>query len=249
MRERREEGALDRRALLAAGATAIVSGVTLVVGAPLDALAAGPPLAGASPAKIDPDAGVTAPEDLMKEHGVLNRCLLVYEEGLRRLAAKEETPPEVFQRTADLVRTFVEEYHERNEETYIFPEFERARKLVDLVTLLRAQHQAGRRVTAEILRLSQPAAYRAAGNRERLAAACRAFIRMYRPHEAREDTVLFPALRTILPPQRVAALGDRMEEDEQKVLGKEGFERSVDRIAALERQLGIYELAQFTPKV
>ena len=102
-------------------------------------------------------------------------------------------------------------------------------------------------MTAEILRLSQPAAYRAAGNRERLAAACRAFIRMYRPHEAREDTVLFPALRTILPPQRVASLGDRMEEDEQKVLGREGFERSVDRVAALERQLGIYELAQFTP--
>src|SRR4051794_15411807 len=60
--------------------------------------------------------GVTAPEDLMKEHGVLNRCLLVYEEGLRRLEAKEDFKPQVFQHTANLIKRFVEEYHEKNEE-------------------------------------------------------------------------------------------------------------------------------------
>ena len=32
----------------------------------------------------------------------------------------------------------------------------------------------------------------------RLRDAIHQFIRMYSPHEAREDTVLFPALRTIL---------------------------------------------------
>src|SRR5438045_3706846 len=77
--------------------------------------------------KIDPDEGVTAPEDLMKEHGVLNRCLLIYEEGMRRLRAGEEVAPEVFNHTAQLIKTFVEDYHERNEEKYIFPEFEHAK--------------------------------------------------------------------------------------------------------------------------
>src|SRR5689334_2446068 len=62
--------------------------------------------------KLDPGAGVTAPEDLMKEHGVLNRCLLIYEEGLRRLREGEEVSPNVFNHTAVLVRRFVEEYHE-----------------------------------------------------------------------------------------------------------------------------------------
>src|SRR6202030_1563580 len=112
-----------------------------------------------------------------------NRCLLIYEEGMRRLHDKEEVTPEVFQHTAELVRTFVEEYHEKNEEKYIFPEFEKAKKLVDLVTTLKTQHLAGRRVTAEILRLSQPSQFRAAANRTQLVAACQAFIRMYRPHE------------------------------------------------------------------
>jgi hypothetical protein len=46
-------------------------------------------------------------------------------------------------------------------------------------------------------------------------------------------------LRTLLAPDKVATLGERMEEDEHKVLGDEGFERYVDQVAALENQLGI----------
>jgi hemerythrin-like domain-containing protein len=227
---------LDRRKVLAAG-------IGLLAAVPAFGAEGKKPAAKA----LDPDEGVTAPEDLMKEHGVLNRCLLIYEEGMRRIQAKQEVPPEVFLHTAELVRTFVEEYHEKNEEKYIFPEFEKARKLVDLVTTLKTQHVAGRRVTAEILRLAQPAAFRVAANRTQLVGACQSFIRMYRPHEAREDTVLFPALRTLLTAQQVAALGDRMEEDEQKVLGHEGFERSVDKVTMIETQLGINDLKQFTP--
>ena len=185
----------------------------------------------------------------MKEHGVLNRCLLVYEEGMRRVGkGTEDVGPEVFNQTAQLIKVFVEDYHERNEEKYIFPEFERAKKLVDLVEVLKVQHQAGRAVTAQILSLSKPESFRSQASRDQLVQACAAFIRMYRPHEAREDTVLFPALRTILKPKQVQDLGDRMEEDEKKVLGDEGFEKSVDQVATLEKQLGIYQLSQFTPK-
>jgi hemerythrin-like domain-containing protein len=201
-----------------------------------------------SPDKIDPDAGVTAPEDLMKEHGVLNRCLLIYEEAIRKLRNKEEVAPEVFNHTAELIRSFVEEYHERNEEKYIFPVFEEHKILVDLVQTLKTQHKAGRDVTARILRLSTADQFRLQDSRTQLMASCQSFIRMYRPHESREDTVLFPALRTLLTPKQVQALGDKMEEDEHKVLGDEGFEKSVDKVASIERTLGIYELGQFTPK-
>jgi len=198
--------------------------------------------------KIDPDTGVTAPEDLMKEHGVLTRCLLVYEEGIRRLRNKETVAPEIFSKTAELIRSFVEEYHERNEEKYIFPVFEEHKNLVELVQTLRTQHKAGREVTARILRLSTPDQFRSQDNRTQMMASCQSFIRMYRPHESREDTILFPALRTLLTPRQVEALGDKMEEDEHKVLGDEGFEKSVDKVASIEKALGIYDLAQFTPK-
>ena len=198
--------------------------------------------------KLDPDQGVTAPEDLMKEHGVLNRCLLIYEEGMKRMQKPQDISPEVFNHTAQLVRKFVEEYHEQNEEKFIFPEFERARKLVDLVETLKIQHRAGREVTAQILSLSESDKFRIKDNQDKLVQSCLSFIRMYRPHESREDTILFPALRTILKPKQVEELGDRMEADEKKVLGDEGFEKSVEQVAAIEKQLGIYDLTQFTPK-
>ncbi len=227
--------AISRRRALAAGLT-------------IGASAVAPAVLAQGAKGVNPDEGVTAPEDLMKEHGVLNRCLLIYEEGMRRFGARQEVPPEVFQHTAQLIRHFVEEYHEKNEENFIFPVFRRAGKLTDLVSTLLTQHKAGRAVTARILQLSQPDRFRLADDRTRLVEACHAFIRMYRPHEAREDTVLFPALRTILTPKQVLDLGDRMEESEHKVLGNEGFEKSVAQVAGIEQQLGINDIRQFTPR-
>jgi hemerythrin-like domain-containing protein len=197
--------------------------------------------------KLDPDAGVTAPEDLMKEHGVLNRCLLIYEEGLRRVRNSEEVSPNVFNHTARLIRKFVEEYHEKNEEKYIFPVFEKHGTLVDLVTTLKTQHKAGRKLTESVILLSAPDAFMKPENRDKVTGAVEAFIRMYRPHESREDTVLFPALRTLLTPKQVEELGERMEGDEHKVLGDEGFEKSVAEVESIEKALGIYDLKQFTP--
>jgi hemerythrin-like domain-containing protein len=192
-----------------------------------------------------PDDEVTPAEDLMREHGILNRILLIYEEGLRRLD-DEGLPPDVYHKPATLVRKFVEDYHEKLEENFIFPEFERRKVLVDLVKVLREQHQVGRKATDVILHHAQPDEFRKGHARNELISACRAFIRMYRPHEAREDTVLFPALRTVIDADRLKELGERFEEQEDRLFGDEGFERTVDEVAAIEKNLGIYDLAQFT---
>jgi len=75
------------------------------------------------------------------------------------------------------------------------------------------------------------------------------FVRMYEPHEAREDTVLFPALRSVVSKHEFAALGEDFEKKEHQLFGEEGFEKMVDRVATIEKSLGIYDLAQFTPKI
>jgi hemerythrin-like domain-containing protein len=191
---------------------------------------------------------VGATEDLMREHGVLNRILLIYEEGLRRLRDKEEVSPDVFHKPAMLVRKFVEDYHEKLEEKFIFPEFEKAKKLTDLVRVLREQHEAGRKVTDVILRGAEKDQFRKEDARNDVTRSCVAFIRMYRPHEAREDTVLFPALHKIVPAKRLKELGEQFEKEEDRLFGEEGFEKTVDQVAAIEKQLGIYDLARFTPK-
>ena len=198
--------------------------------------------------KDQPEEGVSAPEDLMREHGVLNRVLLVYEEGLRRLHANEDVGPEVFTKTATLVRKFVEDYHEKLEENFIFPEFEKRKQLTDLTAVLRKQHQAGRVVTDAVLHVAGGDTFTKDDGRKELVEAVRAFIRMYRPHEAREDTVLFPALHKILTEKEMDALGDQFEKEEDRLFGDEGFDKTVEQVAGIEKQLGIYDLDQFTPK-
>ena len=194
------------------------------------------------------DEDVAPPEDLMREHGVLNRILLIYEEGIRRVEAKQPFPSETVAAAADIIRRFIEQYHEKLEEDHLFPRFEKANKLVDLVATLRRQHQAGRKLTDGILKLTAPAGAPVPGNQQKLLEAMRAFIRMYRPHEAREDTVLFPALRSIVPPKEFSELGEQFEDKEHQLFGKEGFEGVVVQVGKLEQTLGIYDLDQFTPR-
>lgn len=197
--------------------------------------------------KTGDDDDVAPPEDLMREHGLLNRILLIYEEGIRRVDAKQAFPSETIASAADIVRRFVEEYHEKMEEDFLFPRFEKANKLVDLVGVLRRQHQAGRRLTATILKLAS-GRLPANGELETVLGSMRGFIRMYRPHEAREDTVLFPAVRSVVEPKEFEALGQTFEEKERKLFGKDGFEGMVVQVAKLEETLGIDDLGQFTPR-
>ena len=71
---------------------------------------------------------------------------------------------------------------------------------------------------------------------------------MYRPHEAREDTVLFPAFRSVVSGHEYDALGEDFEKKEDELFGQDGFFKVVDQVAQLEKKLGIFELSQFTPK-
>ena len=191
------------------------------------------------------DEGVGPGEDLMREHGVLNRILLIYDEGIRRTQVRGPLPLKALRSAAGIIRRFLEEYHERLEEEHLFPRFERAGKLAELVSVLRAQHLAGRRLTASILELASP--HGAATDAAALADRLGQFVRMYRPHEAREDTVLFPAFRELVSREEYERLGEQFESREDEVLGHRGFERIVDEIAGIERGLGIYDLASFTP--
>jgi hemerythrin-like domain-containing protein len=193
--------------------------------------------------------GVTAPEDLMREHGVLRRVLLIYQETIRRIDANQQVPWAAVASCADIVRRFVEDYHEKLEEDYIFPKFEAAGKLVDLTTTLRAQHKAGRALTDEIKRLSTPGrgAIKYPDSDKKLADALRKFIAMYQVHAAREDTVLFPAIRDVVTPEEFDKMGDQFEDKENELFGERGFEKVVDQVADIEKTLGIYDLNQFTP--
>jgi len=206
-------------------------------------------LSGCGDKDKDEDDGqkVSPPEDLMQEHGLLNRVLLVYDTCKIHLAKKESFPRDALFNAAGIIRTFVEDYHEKQEENYLFPRFQKANQLTDLVQVLLQQHKAGRVLTDQISQLCKIAAPNDTDN-EKLLKVLTDFNNMYRPHEAREDTILFPAFRKIVSKHEYDALGEEFEHNEQKLFGKGGFETMVEKVAGIEKVLGIYELAQFTPK-
>jgi hemerythrin-like domain-containing protein len=189
---------------------------------------------------------VTPTEDLMREHGVLERVLLIYDELRHQLDAHGTFPPALVIRSAEVIRSFIESYHEKLEEEHIFPMFRKKNTMVDLVNVLETQHLAGRGVTNHILALAH-GGLKTGANKRRLALALHQFVRMYAPHEAREDTVLFPAFRQMVTPAEFDALGEEFEKRERQLFGRDGFEGMVRKVAEIEKALGIYDLAQFTP--
>jgi hemerythrin-like domain-containing protein len=189
---------------------------------------------------------VSTNEDLMREHGILKRVLLVYGEIIRRVEAKQDFQPQSLTDAANIIRNFIENYHEKLEEDHLFPRFRKAGKLVDLVDVLYKQHQAGRTVTDRILAAIPK--LKTQDDRKALATDLHAFNRMYAPHEAREDTVLFPELHKIVSSHEYDSLGEQFEKIERQTFHGDGFDIYVDKIAGIEKQLGIYDLAQFTPQ-
>jgi hemerythrin-like domain-containing protein len=195
------------------------------------------------------DEEVSPAEDLMREHGVLKRVLLIYREVMNSIDTNRDFAPDTVMGSAKLIREFVEDYHEKLEEDYLFPRFKKANKLVDLTDVLRQQHQAGRALTDRTMQLATATALKDAGQRATLRNLLYQFVRMYEPHEAREDTVLFPAFRKIVSKHEYDALGEDFEKKENQIFHGDGFEKNVDAVARLEKQLGIYDLAQFTPHI
>ncbi len=204
------------------------------------------PKAGQPGAPAEEEVPVTPPEDLMREHGVLKRILLIYREGIRRLQAGDQAPAQALNAAAGIIRSFIEDYHEHLEEQYVFPKLEQAGKLTDITTVLRTQHQRGRTLTDRMLGATTGAAAPDQPARDALVQDMSAFIRMYEPHEAREDTVVFPALRDVMPAKEFRDLAETFEDEEHRRFGQTGFQGVVDKVVDIEKSLGIYDLSQFT---
>ena len=218
---------------LAAGAAAATAGWALSTS----------PAAPPDPAIIPPD------DDLMREHGVLKRVLLCYREMTARLQAGGPLDAQDLHDAALIIHDYIEGFHEGLEEGYVFPRLARAGQLTGTVTTLLVQHARGRVITQFLLGQATASGVASPGARARLAAAMQAFDRMYEPHEAREDTVVFPAFRQIVPAGELADLGQHFADLEHQQFGTDEFTAMVARVASIEQNLGIYDLAQFTPQV
>jgi hemerythrin-like domain-containing protein len=209
-------------------------------------LAAGSVLAISSGCNKKEEDDIPATEDLMREHGLLNRVLLIYDTCSNNLVNGTDFRFSSLLSAAGIIKNFIENYHEKLEENYLFPRFEKAGQQTDLVKVLKAQHDAGRNITEQLLAFRRT---KAPGKEDstRIVKLLTDFNKMYRPHEAREDTILFPALRKIISGHEFDSLSEEFEKEEHKKFGEKGFESMLANVAGIEKELGIYELSNFTP--
>ena len=200
-------------------------------------------------AKEEKEPEVTATEDLMREHGVIRRALLVYFETITKLRQNPgSVDPAALRQTAQLFRTFGEDYHERMlEEQHIFPLVRKqGGELARYADILISQHARGREITDYILAVTGGAKI-GASHAEPLAKVFEGFVRMYENHAAREDTIIFPAWKKNFSDKQLDEISDEFEDIEHKMFGKDGFEDAEKKISGIEGTFGFSDLSQFTP--
>jgi hemerythrin-like domain-containing protein len=183
----------------------------------------------------------------MAEHGVLKRVLLIYQAAVRLINAGMAPPESAIHDGAEVIHDFIESFHEALEEGYVFPRLREAAKLVGTVDTLLVQHARGRELTQLILAGSTARAMNSTTTRKTVTGAISAFVRMYEPHEAREDTVVFPEFRALLSADELEGLASTFAELQRKQFGPGAFAEVVNHVADIERSLGIYDLNEFTP--
>lgn len=201
----------------------------------------------AAPAPIDEHL-LSPNEDLMQEHGLVGRVILIYKRCIHNIENGIDFDSMHMVNAARIVAHVIHGHHELEEERILFPIVERRRNLGPLVSVLVGQHQAARGLTGTIANVATPKRLRDANQRGVVLNAMREFSSMYEPHGVFEDTIVYPAFRDALTPQEYMKHAKAFAAEERKFNGEDGFERRSVELMGIENALGI-DLANYTEQI
>lgn len=221
---------IDRRKFLSYVPTAAALGGVLV--------------AGSANASGKDSISIGAIETLSRGHGLLGRAMIIYDVIRERLGKGHSIEPESILKTADVFHSYLEEFHEKTEEKYVFASMEKAKLCFDSIQELKVQHGTGFELNKRISSLAKDGKLG-----PELAGYLGDFNSMYRHHMAWEDTVIFPAFDDLEGSKNITSLAAEVAADEKKILGGSGFESFVKQLADVEKRLGIFELSGSTAKL
>ena len=189
-------------------------------------------------------AGLNAIESLMRGHGLLMRAVIIYDVSKDRIFKGQTVDPSLILKTASVFHDYLEEFHEKMEEKYIFASLEKERLHFASIQELKIQHGTGYELTSRITSLTKNGK-----QASELGTLLDDFVKMYRHHAAWEDTVIFPAFDFMEKKSDLSELSATFDLEENKILGHSGFRSFLNQIADVEKQLGIYELSTSTPRL
>jgi hemerythrin-like domain-containing protein len=186
-------------------------------------------------------------EDLTQEHGVLERIILAYETIASRFEHHQGDPDGCLKRTTAMIVKYFQGHHERVEELMIFPALTKANAHPQLTATLVSQHRSGHELTDAISRKMEHGKLSDSLQND-LVPLLRSYTRMFRPHIARENTVVFPSLREVMTPAEYQEFSNKVNALENKMLPA-SLSDILAELVAIETALGIADLSSFTAVV
>jgi hemerythrin-like domain-containing protein len=181
---------------------------------------------------------LTPIEDLTLDHGIIKRIFLILDKVVERVE-EGNFQPAPLKSTLEIIKSFVAGIHERLEEEYVFPVFEKKDLNKTLVAKLRHEHAKGHEIIAQVQQLLGLQDFQSLKNRNKIVSLLKKYNKMYRHHLEQEDTVLFPNFGSLVTEKSMQELGVKFSNREHQLFGKDGHKAVMKTIEDIEKQLGI----------
>jgi hemerythrin-like domain-containing protein len=191
--------------------------------------------------------------DLMHDHGLVRHALAIYQHVAFRLqqerldTREQAVLSKALNETARIFHEHAENYHAKAiEETHMFPMLMKMPQPISRYPgLLTAQHERGAEMTAYLIDVTRDGKL-PMDRAKQLSRALLAFKQMYEHHSMHEDTFVYLAWQNALSPAGRNEMQQAFAEIEQRMLGQNAYDEAFNRLVAIESNLGIADLGQYT---
>ncbi len=95
------------------------------------------------------------------------------------------------------------------------------------------QHKDSRIITSDLLKYAKDA------DLDNLQKTLQLFIKLYRAHSAREDTIIFRKLRDFIEVDKFKEISKIMDEEEDKKFGEHAYDKILKKIIIVEQSIGL----------
>lgn len=185
-------------------------------------------------------------QDLMYEHSILVRILLIFEELIKKdIIFLENHNFRYINLLTKIIKIYIENHHEKMEEKYIFPQIRFNKKIV---TNLIIQHRLSNIITNKLILLTLNK-HIYLKNINKIIELLKLYITLYRKHENIENTEIFPEFLKNISKEKYKKYGEEMEKHEKKILKNLKVKHFIKFIEYVEKQLNISNISLFTNKI
>ncbi len=174
-------------------------------------------------------------QELMNEHRVIEKMLVVLAKGCERLDKGNEVDQQMFKDAVDFFRTFADKCHHTKEEKLLFEKMmERGVSgEVGPIAVMMREHQDGRAHVKKLAGLTEDGLE----NRKGIIRTGRAYVDLLSKHIQKEDNVLYPLANQVLETEDQEELEKGFEAVEKEVMGPGVHERYQSMIERWEESL------------